>query len=85
MALILLCTAVRPAERMNLHFVDGKETAAKKKNAREEWLRIILRTREKTADLQKQIDGNKIFLCERHFKPDCIFTCEYLHFMHCLY
>ena len=31
----------------------------KKRNAREEWLRIILRTREKTADLQKQIDENK--------------------------
>ena len=37
----------------------------KKRNAREEWLRIILRTREKTADLQKQIDENKTFLCER--------------------
>ena len=37
----------------------------KKRNAREEWLRIILRTREKTADLQKQIDENKNFLCEK--------------------
>ncbi len=65
---------------------DGEETAAKKRNAREEWLRIILRTREKTADLQKQIDGNKTFLCERHFKPECILTCKYLylHFMHAL-
>ena len=50
---------------------DGEETAAKKRNAREEWLRIILRTREKTPDHQKQIDGNKIFICERHFKPEC--------------
>ena len=60
---------------------DGEETAAKKRNAREEWLRIILRTREKTADLQKQIDGNKIFVCERHFKRECILTCKYLPFM----
>jgi hypothetical protein len=27
----------------------------KKENAREEWLRIVLRTREKSVDLQKQI------------------------------
>jgi hypothetical protein len=37
----------------------------KKRNAREEWLRIILRTREKTADIQKLIDENKTFLCEK--------------------
>jgi hypothetical protein len=42
----------------------------KKRNVREEWLRIILRTREKTADLQKQIDENKTFLCDRDFKPE---------------
>jgi hypothetical protein len=53
----------------------------KKRNAREEWLRIILRTREKTADLQKQIDENKTFLFER-LKPECILTCKYFHFMH---
>ena len=64
---------------------DGEETAAKKRNAREEWLRVILRTREKTADLQKQIDGNKVFLCERHFKQECILTRKYLHFMHALH
>ena len=34
---------------------DGEETAAKKKNAREEWLRIILRTREKTPDLKNKL------------------------------
>ena len=63
---------------------DGEETAAKKRNAREEWLRVILRTREKTPDLQKQIDGNKIFICEHHFKPECILTCKYLPFIHAL-
>ena len=41
---------------------DGEETAAKKRNAHEKWLHIILRTREMTPDLQKQIEGNKIFL-----------------------
>ena len=40
---------------------DGEETTATKTNARKESLRIILRIREKKADLQKQIDGNKIF------------------------
>ena len=43
----------------------GKLMLNKKRNAREEWLRIILRTREKTADLQKKIDENKNFLCEK--------------------
>ena len=32
-------------------------------------------------DLQKQIDGNKIFVCERNFKPEYILTCKYLPFM----
>jgi hypothetical protein len=44
----------------------------KKRNASEEWLRIILRTREKKADLQKQIDENKTFLCDRDLFPECI-------------
>jgi hypothetical protein len=52
--------AVQPAERINLQFLKSLLLAQlmvnKKKNAREEWLRIILRTTENTADLQKQID-----------------------------
>ena len=40
---------------------DGEETAATKRNTRKESLRIILRIREKKADLQKQIVGNKFF------------------------
>ena len=33
---------------------DGEETTALKKTAREEWLRLLLRTRQVTADLKKQ-------------------------------
>jgi hypothetical protein len=55
--------AVQPAERINLQFLKSLLLAQlmvnKKKNAREEWLRIILRTTENTADLQKQIDENQ--------------------------
>ena len=47
----------------------GEETTAKKRTAYEEWLQIILRT--------KQIERSKVFLCEHHFKPECILTCKY--------
>lgn len=41
---------------------DGEETAAKKRKAREEWLRLILRTREMTPELKNQIEANNVFL-----------------------
>jgi hypothetical protein len=44
-----------------------------KRNAREEWLRIILRTREKTADLLKQIDENKTFLSVNEISSQNVF------------
>jgi hypothetical protein len=44
-----------------------------KRNAREEWFRIILRTREKTADLQKQIDENKTFLSVNEISSQNVF------------
>jgi hypothetical protein len=43
------------------------------KGAGFEWLRIILRTREKTADLQKQIDENNNFLCEKDSSQNVYF------------
>ena len=57
---------------------DGEETAALKKTAREEWLRLLLRTREATADLKKRIEANNIFFCDLHFKPECIISRKYL-------
>jgi hypothetical protein len=53
---------------------DGEHTKALKKNAREEWLRLVLRTREMTPDLKLRIEKNNIYVCELHFKPECIVT-----------
>lgn len=56
--------------RVSAH--DGDHTKQLKRKAREEWLRLILRTREMTSELKKRIEANNIFVCERHFKPECI-------------
>lgn len=53
---------------------DGEHTKELKRKAREEWLRLVLRTRELTPELKKRIEANNIFICERHFKPECIST-----------
>ena len=58
---------------------DGDETVKLKSDARKEWLRVILRTRENTPDLKKRIDANNIFLCELHFKPELIYQRKYLN------
>jgi hypothetical protein len=39
---------------------DGKLTKALKKNAREEWLCLVLRTREMTPDLKLRIEKNNL-------------------------
>ena len=57
---------------------DSEHTVALKTKAREEWLRLILRTREKTPALKKRIEANNIFVCELHFKPDCILTSKFM-------
>ena len=56
---------------------DREETVALKNNARTEWLRVILRTREMTPDLKQRIDKNQIYLCERHFKAEFIVDRKY--------
>lgn len=58
---------------------DGDYTKALKENARKEWLRLILRTRQMTPDLKKRIEENKVFICELHFKPECIITSKYFY------
>ena len=52
----------------------SEHTNELKRKAREEWIRLILRTRETTKELKKEIEANNIFVCERHFKPECIIT-----------
>ena len=52
----------------------SEHTNELKGKAREEWIRLILRTRETTKELKKRIEANNIFVCERHFKPECIIT-----------
>ncbi len=39
-------------------------TAAIKKKSREEWLKIILRTREMTRELKTRIHNNNIYVCK---------------------
>ena len=53
---------------------DGQHTKELKQKARDEWLRLILRTRKMTPELKTRIERNKILICERHFKPECILT-----------
>ena len=38
-----------------------------RRKARQEWLNLVLRTREMMADLGR-IEANRLFICERHFK-----------------
>ena len=47
-------------------------TAAIEKKSREEWLKIILRTREMTPELKARIENNNTYVCERHFKAERI-------------
>ena len=56
---------------------DSEHTVALKTKAREEWLRLILRTRELTAELKKRIEASNLYVCELHFKPDCILTSKF--------
>jgi hypothetical protein len=41
----------------------GEYTQELKRKAHEELLRLILRTREKTAEVKKTIEANNIFVC----------------------
>ena len=52
----------------------SEHTNELKRKAREEWIRLILRTRETTKELKKEIEANNIFVCELHFKPECNIT-----------
>ena len=56
---------------------DRKETTTLKNNARTEWQRVILRTREMTSDLKQRIDKYEIYLCKRHFKAEVIVDRKY--------
>ena len=52
----------------------SEHTNELKRKACKEWIRLILRTRETTKELKKEIEANNIFVCELHFKPECIMT-----------
>ena len=57
---------------------DSEQTSSSKKKAKKEWLRLILRTREITPELKQRIEENNVYVCELHFKSDCILTSKYL-------
>ena len=56
---------------------ENEEITRLKTNARESWLNLILRTRQSTPELKARIEKNNIYVCERHFKPECIIECKY--------
>ena len=43
-----------------------------KQETRHIWIGLILRTRESTTELQKRIETNNIYVCERHFKAEYV-------------
>ena len=47
------------------------------KTWREAWLSEITKTREKDSYFQSLIDNDRVYTCEKHFKPDEIETCKY--------
>ena len=56
---------------------EGEEISRLKTNARESWLNAILRTRQLTPELKKRIEKNNVYICECHFKSECIIECKY--------
>ena len=50
---------------------------AEYKKWREEWLSEITKTRVIDKVFQKQINSNKAFICEKHFKPEDVELCKY--------
>ena len=51
---------------------ESDETKEKKVTARNEWIRLVCRTRVRNSDLERQFNENKFYLCEIHFNPDDI-------------
>ena len=50
---------------------------AEYKKWREEWLSAITKTRVIDEDFKKQIDSDKVFTCEKHFKPEDVELWKY--------
>ena len=50
------------------------------KKWREDMLQIILRDRVLNTDLQRQIDEDRLHICQDHFRDDQLWICEYLVF-----
>ena len=63
----------------------AKHTKQLKQKAHEQWVCLILRTRETTEDLKKRIDANNIFVCKLHFKPECIVAGKCSYMVYCLF
>lgn len=57
---------------------DTEHMKCLKLKTREEWIRLVTRTRESTPELRKRIETNKLCICELHFKPECILIGTYI-------
>ena len=53
--------------------VDGNEVTAK---WRSELLRVVTKDREIDANFRQQIEKNKIYICEKHFKEEDLYHCK---------
>ena len=52
----------------------AKDAAYKK--WREDWLGEITKTRVLDRDFKRQVENDKVFICEKHFHPEDIETCK---------
>lgn len=50
---------------------------AEYKKWRELWLNELTKTRVVDNDFKRQIDNDRVFTCEKHFKPEDIEICKY--------
>ena len=81
LVVIVLLLAVQQAKKHQISLFripvvsahESEHTSSIKKEAREKWLEVIFRTREITPEVKKRMaNNNNIYVCERHFKDECI-------------
>lgn len=48
------------------------------KKWREDLISVILRDRDKDSNLKRQIDNDRLHICEKHFTTDQMYFCKYI-------
>lgn len=70
------CGSCRRMKEIRIFMVPLAKDDAHKR-WREEWLGKIKKTGEMDQDFWRQINDDKIYTCEKHFKPEDIEICKY--------